>query len=105
MSAPADSRLSSFHEPSHGGGAYFGELSQGSFRSKNSGTPTLSLSISSIWAFSSGVGSLRSPSLASSSDVKYRAIVLVLSGWDTPRLPIISGRNAAHSSEFWFINS
>ena len=30
---------------------YFGEESQGCFRSKNSGTPMLSLFISSIWAF------------------------------------------------------
>src|SRR5207244_13379479 len=73
---------------------YFGELSQGSFRSKNSGTPTLSLSISSIWAFSSGGGSLLSPSRASASEVKYSAMVQVLSGWATPRLPRTSGRNA-----------
>jgi hypothetical protein len=52
-----------------------GECSHGSFRSKNSGVPTLSESISSICAFSSAGGSLRSPSRAASSEVKYNAMV------------------------------
>jgi hypothetical protein len=51
------------------------ELSHGSFKSKNSGSPMLSASISSIWALSSAGGSLRSPSRAACSDVKYNATV------------------------------
>jgi hypothetical protein len=47
-----------------------GEWIQGSLRSKNSGSPTVSLFISSIWAASLGGGSLRSPSRASASVVK-----------------------------------
>lgn len=54
---------------------YRGEYSQGCFRSKNSGTSMLSASISSICAFSSGGGSLRSPSRAATSEVKYNAMV------------------------------
>ncbi len=54
---------------------YVGECSQGSFRSKNSGTPMVSASISSICAFSSGGTSFFSPSRAASSEVKYSAIV------------------------------
>jgi EAL domain-containing protein (putative c-di-GMP-specific phosphodiesterase class I) len=52
------------------GGPQRGEYSQGWVRSKNSGSPTLSAAISSIWAFSSGGGSLRSPSRAAASEVK-----------------------------------
>jgi hypothetical protein len=52
-----------------------GAYSQGCLRSKNSGTPMLSCCISSIWAFSSGGGSLRSPSRAAASEVKYIAMV------------------------------
>jgi hypothetical protein len=47
-----------------GGRSQRGEYSQGCLRSKNSGSPTLSAFISSIWAFASGGGSLRSPSRA-----------------------------------------
>ena len=47
-----------------------GECIQGSFRSRNSGSPTLSLPSSSICAASSGGTSLRSPSRAAASEVK-----------------------------------
>src|SRR6266536_5778830 len=72
-----------------------GEYSQGCLRSKNSGTPTLSAAISSIWAFSSGGGSLRSPSRAASSEVKYNAMVSAPPSCPTPTMPVISGRQAA----------
>jgi len=52
-----------------------GAYSQGCLRSKNSGSPMLSCCISSICAFSSGGGSLRSPSRASASEVKYIVMV------------------------------
>jgi hypothetical protein len=52
-----------------------GEYSQGSLRSKNSGSPALRDAISSIWALSLGGSSLRSPSRASASEVKYMAMV------------------------------
>jgi hypothetical protein len=52
-----------------------GECSQGSLRSKNSGSPTLIAASSSISACSSGGGCLRSPSRASASEVKYTAMV------------------------------
>ena len=52
-----------------------GELRIGCLRSKNSGSPMASVFISSIWARKSGGGSLRSPSRASTSDVKYMTIV------------------------------
>ncbi len=47
-----------------------GECSQGSRRSKYTTSPSYSAMASSSTAFSSGVGSLRSPSRAASSDVK-----------------------------------
>lgn len=47
-----------------------GERSQGSLRSKYSGSPMLSPAISSSAGLRSGGGSLRSPSRASSSEVK-----------------------------------
>ena len=56
-------------------GAQPGELRIGCLRSKNSGSPMLSLFISSICACNSGGGSLRSPSRASASEVKYMTIV------------------------------
>lgn len=52
-----------------------GELRIGCLRSKNSGSPMLRLFISSIWACNSGGSSLRSPSRASASEVKYMTIV------------------------------
>ncbi len=57
------------------GPAQSGELRIGCLRSKNSGSPMLSLFISSIWACNSGGSSLRSPSRASASEVKYMTIV------------------------------
>jgi hypothetical protein len=47
-----------------------GECRMGSRRSRNVGSPTSSLPISSICAFSSAGGSLRSPSRAAASEVK-----------------------------------
>ncbi len=55
--------------------AHRGEISQGCLRSRNSGSPMLSWSISAICARSAGGGSLRSPSRAASSEVKYRTMV------------------------------
>jgi hypothetical protein len=52
-----------------------GEYSQGCLRSKNSGSPMLRAAISSIWAWISVGGCLRSPSRASASEVKYTAMV------------------------------
>jgi hypothetical protein len=54
---------------------HLGEMITGCLRSKNSVSPTLSLFISSIWACSSGGISLRSPSRASASEVKYMTMV------------------------------
>jgi hypothetical protein len=54
---------------------HLGESITGRLRSKNSVSPTLSLFISSICACSSGGISLRSPSRASASEVKYMTMV------------------------------
>ena len=56
-------------------GTYFGERMAGCLRSKNSGSPTLSLFISSMFACKCGGTSLRSPSRASASEVKYMTMV------------------------------
>ena len=56
-------------------GTYLGERMAGCLRSKNSVSPTLSLSISSMIARNSGGISLRSPSRASASVVKYMTMV------------------------------
>jgi hypothetical protein len=54
---------------------YFGEWIMGCLRSKNSVSPTLSLLISSMFARNSAGISLRSPSRAAASDVKYMTMV------------------------------
>ena len=54
---------------------HFGVRIAGCLRSKNSGSPTLSLFISSMVACNSGGTSLRSPSRASASVVKYMTMV------------------------------
>ncbi len=54
---------------------HFGEMIAGCLRSKNSVSPTVSLPISSICACNSGGSSLRSPSRASASEVKYMTMV------------------------------
>jgi hypothetical protein len=54
---------------------HLGESITGRLRSKNSVSPTLTLFISSICACSSGGISLRSPSRASASEVKYMIMV------------------------------
>ena len=56
-------------------GDHLGETITGLLRSKNSVSPTLSLFISSICACNSGGISLRSPSRASASEVKYMTMV------------------------------
>jgi hypothetical protein len=54
---------------------HFGEVIIGCLRSKNSVSPTLSLFISSMLACNSGGSSLRSPSRASASEMKYITMV------------------------------
>jgi hypothetical protein len=54
---------------------HFREVIIGCLRSKNSVSPTLSLFISSMLACNSGGSSLRSPSRASASEVKYMTMV------------------------------
>ena len=61
--------------PLHWLGDHFGEMIAGCLRSKNSVSPTVSLPISSICACNSGGSSLRSPSRASASEVKYMTMV------------------------------